>query len=49
MSSTSSEINALATTTVIDLYRRQISPGRSDQHYLVISKGMTIMWGLIAL
>ncbi|MEO1628144.1 MAG: hypothetical protein AAFV25_23545 [Bacteroidota bacterium] len=25
------------------------SPGRSDQHYLVISKGMTIMWGLIAL
>ncbi|MEM9920895.1 MAG: sodium:solute symporter [Bacteroidota bacterium] len=49
MSSTASEINALATTSVIDLYRRQIRPNASDQHYLSVSKWMTIGWGLIAL
>lgn len=49
MSSTSSELNALATTTVVDLYRRSLSKGKSDRHYLNASKGFTIMWGLIAL
>ena len=49
MSSTSSELNALATTTVIDIYRRSIVKGRSDKHYLNASKFFTIMWGVIAL
>jgi SSS family solute:Na+ symporter len=49
MSSTSSELNALATTTVVDLYRRSIAPGKSDRHYLNASKSFTIMWGGIAL
>lgn len=49
MSSTSSELNALATTTVIDLYRRQIVKDRDDAHYLSASKWFTIMWGVIAL
>ena len=49
MSSTSSELNALATTTVIDLYRRSINPDRSDKHYLLASRAMTIGWGVIAL
>ena len=49
MSSTASELNALATTTVIDLYRRNIAKSKSDQHYLTASKFITIGWGLIAL
>ena len=49
MSSTASELNALATTTVIDIYKRSIVTDQSDQHYLMASKGFTIMWGMIAL
>jgi Na+/proline symporter len=49
MSSTASELNALATTTVIDLYKRSINPNASDQHFLTSSKLFTIAWGVIAL
>ena len=49
MSSTASEINALATATVVDFYRRSWAPGRSDGHYLWASKAFTIVWGMIAL
>lgn len=49
MSSTSSELNALATTSVVDLYRRLISKDAPDKHYLNASKWLTILWGLIAL
>ena len=49
MSSTSSELNALASTTVVDIYRRSLVTKRSDAHYLRASKGFTIMWGVIAL
>lgn len=49
MSSTSSELNALATTTVIDIYRRSIVKDRSDHHYLNASKGFTLLWGALAL
>ncbi|MCB9289629.1 MAG: sodium:solute symporter [Lewinellaceae bacterium] len=49
MSSTSSELNALATTTVIDIYRRSFVKSRSDRHYLNASKAFTILWGAIAL
>lgn len=49
MSSTSSELNALATTTVVDLYRRSIATDKDDQHYLSASKWFTLAWGGIAL
>lgn len=49
MSSTSSELNALATTTVIDLYRRSLNTDKSEEHYLAASKGFTILWGIVAL
>lgn len=49
MSSTASELNALATTSIIDLYKRSINPGQPDQHYFHASKLMTIGWGIIAL
>lgn len=49
MSSTSSELNALATTTVIDIYRRSVVKHNTDHHYLNASKGFTLLWGALAL
>lgn len=45
MSSTSSELNALASTTVIDVYKRSVRPNESESHYLKASQWMTIGWG----
>ena len=49
MSSTSSELNALATTSLVDIYSRSLFPGRTDEHYLTMSKWLTIGWGVVAL
>jgi len=49
MSSTASELNALATTTTVDIYKRSISKDKSDQHYVLSSKAFTVMWGIIAI
>ncbi len=49
MSSTSAELNALASTTVIDIYKRLIKKNAADKHYLIVSKIATIMWGAYAL
>lgn len=49
MSSTSSELNALASTTTVDIYKRSVKKKGSDKHYLVASKLFTLMWGLIAI
>ncbi|NJY62656.1 sodium:solute symporter [Salinimicrobium sp. CDJ15-81-2] len=49
MSSTASELNALASTTVIDLYKRNITGERSEQHFVKASKWFTVLWGMIAI
>lgn len=49
MSSTASEINALATTTCVDVYKRCINNGGTDAHYLLAGKIFTLMWGALAL
>lgn len=49
MSSTSSELNALASTTVIDLYKRNQKSERSEEHYVTASKWFTLLWGIIAI
>lgn len=49
MSSTSAELNALASTSVIDIYKRMIKKEGSDRHYLIISKVFTIFWGGFAI
>jgi Na+/proline symporter len=48
MSSSSGEINSLATVTVVDLYRRHFHPGASDHHYLLASRWATVFWGAYA-
>ncbi|MFY0652629.1 MAG: sodium:solute symporter [Cyclobacteriaceae bacterium] len=49
MSSTSSEINALASTTVVDFYKNIINKEASDSTYLNISKLITVLWGGLAI
>lgn len=49
MSSTASELNALGSTTTVDLYKRSIKKGGDDKHYLLSSKVFTAFWGLGAI
>lgn len=48
-STTASELSALATTSVVDIYRRSLVTGRDDSHYLLASKWATFGWGLFIL
>lgn len=48
MSSTSSELNALASTTAMDLYKRNTSE-KSDEEMVKVSKLFTLGWGIVAI
>jgi len=49
MSSSSAELNALASVTVIDIYKRLCKRNASGRHYLLVSKLATVFWGLYAI
>jgi len=49
MSSTSSELNALGSTSTIDLYKRSIKKDASEKHVLASSKWFTALWGIFAI
>lgn len=49
MSSTAAELNALASTTTIDIYKRNFKRKGSDKHYLYASKTFTVLFGVIAI
>ncbi|PWL31656.1 sodium:solute symporter [uncultured Roseivirga sp.] len=49
MSSTSSELNALGSTTTIDFYKRTVNKNASDATYLKNSKLFTLAWGVLAI
>ncbi len=42
------ELNALASVSVMDFYRRYIRAGAADTHYLLAAKAATAFWGLFA-
>ncbi len=49
MSSTASGLNALASTTTIDIYKRNLQVEKSEKHYLNASKLFTLFWGIVAI
>ena len=49
MSSTASEINALATITTIDLYARNLKEDKGEMHLVKATKGFTLVWGIVAI
>ncbi|MBL8181543.1 MAG: sodium:solute symporter [Blastocatellia bacterium] len=48
MSSIAAELNALATATTIDFYRRLYKPEATDTHYVAIGRITTFIWGIFA-
>lgn len=48
MSASAGELNALATATIIDFYRRHFVKSETDAHYLRVSKAATVFWGLFS-
>ena len=48
MSSTASELNALGSTTTIDLYKRNTSE-KTEEHMVKASKWFTFAWGIMAI
>jgi SSS family solute:Na+ symporter len=48
MSSISSEMNALATVSLIDIYKRHVRGRASEGHYLTVTRLATVLWGCYA-
>ena len=48
MSAVAGELSALASTTVVDFYRRSWCPNASDAHYVRAAKLFTVGWGMLA-
>jgi len=46
MSSASGELSALATTSVVDIYRRHLKTTRGEDHYLLVSRFAMAGWGV---
>ncbi|MCD9018366.1 sodium:solute symporter [Parachryseolinea silvisoli] len=49
MSSMAGELNALASTTTVDIYKRSFKAEASEKHYLRASQGFTVLWALLAM
>ncbi|MFC6997862.1 sodium:solute symporter [Rufibacter roseus] len=49
MGSTASAFNSLASTTVVDVYKRSLRPNASDNHYVQASRWFTVGWGAVSI
>jgi uncharacterized sodium:solute symporter family permease YidK len=49
LSSKAGELNALGSTTVVDVYRHVVRRDATDAHYLAASRWFTVFWGLVAI
>jgi SSS family transporter len=49
MSATASGLNSLASTSVVDIWKRLLLPGRADHEYVIVSKWMTVFWGIFCI
>jgi len=49
LSSKAGELNALGSTTTVDLYQHLVGTGRPDAHYVLMSRVFTALWGLVAI
>jgi Na+/proline symporter len=49
MSASSAELNALASATVVDVYRRLLRPDAGEKHYVLVSRLATVFWGAFAI
>lgn len=49
MSSSASGLNALASTTTIDIYKRYAGDDKPDRHFVNSTKLFTLIWGIVAI
>ncbi|MNJ94976.1 Sodium/glucose cotransporter [compost metagenome] len=49
MSSSASGLNALASTTTIDIYKRHVKGEKTDKHFVDATQAFTLIWGVIAI
>ncbi len=49
MGSTASSLNSLASTSVVDIYKRILNPGASEKNYLNASRWATVFWGVVCI
>jgi SSS family solute:Na+ symporter len=49
MSATASGLNSLASTSVVDIAKRLLSRGHTDHEYVILSKWMTVGWGVFCI
>ena len=49
MSSSASGLTALASTTAIDIYKRNVKGEKSEKHFVNATKSFTLLWGIIAI
>ena len=49
MSATASGLNSLASTSVVDIWKRLLGRDRTDHSYVLVSKWMTVVWGVFCI
>lgn len=49
MSSMAGELNALSSTTTVDIYKRSVNQNGDAQHYLTASRWFTVLWAVIGM
>ena len=49
MGSTASALNSLASTSVVDIYKRLINKDATDREYVKASRWSTIIWGVVCI
>jgi Na+/proline symporter len=49
LSSKAGELNALGSTTTVDVYRHLVKRDATDAHYVAASKWFTALWGIVAI
>lgn len=49
MASSASAFNSLTSTTIVDVYRRIFRSEESEAHYLLMSKLITVAWGIFCI
>jgi SSS family transporter len=47
MANLSAALNSLASSSVVDFYRPFVKPNATEEHYMRVSRGLTVLWGAV--
>jgi SSS family transporter len=47
MANLSAALNSLASSSMVDFYKPFFRPGADEKHYLRVSRGLTLVWGVV--